>query len=75
MDLQLAKLEVIEMLLQIDEESVLMKVKALLTGQVQPSLTEEEYKIIDRRRENFLNGKTKSLTWEQVKENALKQTS
>jgi len=76
MDIQLTKLELIKMLLNTDEISVLAKIKALLeTGQTGDSLTEEEYRLIDKRRENYLNGKGKSLSWEQVKEKALKDIS
>lgn len=34
------------------------------------TLTEEQYQIIDRRREAHLRGESKSFTWEQVKQNA-----
>ncbi|MDO6761097.1 addiction module protein [Tamlana sp. 2_MG-2023] len=34
------------------------------------SLSEEQYQIIDKRREAHLKGESKSFTWEQVKENA-----
>ncbi|MBA4745352.1 MAG: addiction module protein [Muricauda sp.] len=34
------------------------------------ALTEEQYQIIDKRREAHLKGESKSLTWEQVKQNA-----
>lgn len=34
------------------------------------ALTEEQYQIIDRRREGHLKGESKSFTWEQVKQNA-----
>ena len=76
MDLQLTKLELIEMLLNTKREAVLEKVRALLeTEQEDFSLTEEQYKIIDKRREEYLKGKGKSLSWEQVKQNALKAIS
>ncbi len=76
MDLQLTKLELIEMLLNTKRETVLKKVRALLEEEQDDfSLTEEQYKIIDKRRENYLNGEGKSLTWEQVKQNALKAIS
>jgi hypothetical protein len=76
MDLQLTKLELIEMLLNTKKETVLEKVRVLLeTEQDDFSLTEEQYKIIDKRRENYLNGKGKSLTWEEVKQKALKAIS
>ncbi len=76
MDLQLAKLELIEMLLNTKREAVLKKVKMLLeTEQDDFSLTEEQYKVIDKRREAYLKGEGKSFTWEQVKQNALKAIS
>lgn len=76
MDLQLTKLELIEMLLNTKRESVLKQVRALLEAEQDDfSLTEEQYKIIDKRRESYLNGDGKSLTWEQVKQNALKAMS
>ncbi len=34
------------------------------------TLSEEQYKIIDKRREAHLKGKSQSFTWEQVKQNA-----
>jgi putative addiction module component (TIGR02574 family) len=34
------------------------------------TLTEEQYKLIDERRKAHLKGNSKSLTWEQVKQNA-----
>jgi len=76
MNLQLTKLELIEMLLNTKKETVLEKIRILLEAEQDDfSLTEEQYKIIDKRRENYLNGEGKSLTWEQVKQNALKAIS
>lgn len=76
MDLRITQLELIEMLLNTRKETVLDKVRTLLeTEQNDFSLTEEQYKIIDKRRENYLNGNGKSLSWEQVKQNALKAIS
>lgn len=73
MDLRITQLELIEMLLNTRKKTVLDKVRTLLeTEQNDFSLTEEQYKIIDKRRENYLNGNGKSLSWEQVKQNALK---
>lgn len=34
------------------------------------ALGEEEYKMIDKRREAHLKGESKSFTWEEVKQNA-----
>ena len=76
MDLQLTKLELIEMLLNTKRETVLKKVKLLLESEQDDfSLTEEQYKVIDKRREAYLKGEGKSLTWEEVKQNALKAIS
>ena len=73
MDLHLTKLELIEMLLNTKREAVLEKVKLLLESEQDDfSLTEEQYKVIDKRREAYLKGEGKSLTWEEVKQNALK---
>ena len=73
MDLHLTKLELIEMLLNTKRETVLEKVKLLLESEQDDfSLTEEQYKVIDKRREAYLKGEGKSLTWEEVKQNALK---
>jgi len=76
MDIQLTKLELIEMLLNTKKETVLDKVRTLLEKEQDDfSLTEEQYQIIDKRRESYLKGEGKSLSWEQVKQNALKAIS
>ena len=76
MDLRITQLELIEMLLHTKKETVLDKVRILLeTEQNDFSLTEKQYKIIDKRRENYLKGEGKSLTWEEVEQNALKAIS
>ena len=76
MDLRITQLELIEMLLQTKKETVLDKVRILLeTEQNDFSLTEKQYKIIDKRRENYLKGEGKSLTWEEVEQNVLKAIS
>ncbi len=73
MDLRITQLELIEMLLNTRKESVLDKVRTLLEKEQNDlSLTEEQYKIIDKRRENYLKGEGKSLTWEEVEQNVLK---
>jgi phosphoribosylanthranilate isomerase len=38
------------------------------------ALSEEQYHIIDKRRESDLKGESKSHTWEEVKKNARKAT-
>ena len=39
------------------------------------TLSEEQYKLIDKRREAHLKGESESFTWEQVKQNARKAAS
>ena len=34
------------------------------------ALSEEQYKMIDKRREAHLKGESKSFTWDEVKQNA-----
>lgn len=68
MDLQLTKMELIEMLLSTRKESVLNKIKAILEEE-QEQLTESDYKILEKRRANHLQGKSKSYTWDEVRKN------
>jgi len=73
MDLQLTKLELIEMLLNTKKAAVLQKVKLILeTEQDNFSLTEAQYQVLDERRTAYLKGEGESLSWEEVKEKALK---
>ena len=60
MDMQLRKTELIEMLLSTREEAVLSKIKAILEEQ-QEQLTESDYKILDVRRANHIQGKVNSI--------------
>lgn len=71
MNLQLTKMELIEMLLSTKKATVLKKVKAILEED-QARLTEEDYKIIDSRRESHLTGESKSFSWEEAKQQILK---
>lgn len=56
------------MLLSTRKESVLNKIKAILEEK-QEQLTESNYKIVDVRRANHLQGKSKSNTWDEVRKN------
>lgn len=68
MDIQLAKMELIEMLVNIQKESVLKKIKDILEKEQELDLlSEDDYKIIEARREKHLNGKSKSYTWEETR--------
>ena len=66
MDMQLRKIELIELLLSTREEAVLSKIKAILEEQ-QEQLTESDYEILDVRRANHIQGKSKSYTWDEVR--------
>lgn len=68
MDLQLTKIELIEMLLSTKKEAVLKKIKEILEEE-QEQLTESDYKILDVRRTNHLQGISKSYTWDEVRKN------
>ncbi|GAB2607004.1 DUF6364 family protein [Belliella aquatica] len=66
------KLELIEMLININEESILQNVKVLLedSSNIIDGLSEEDYKVMDQRRERHLAGQSKSFFWEEVKDSA-----
>ncbi len=67
MNIQATKIELIEMLLSTKKATVLKKVRAILEED-QNHLTAEDYKIIDARRENHLNGQSKSYSWQEVRQ-------
>lgn len=69
MNVDATKLELIDMLLKIEEESVLLKLKDLFENLSSPdySLSEDDYSIIDQRREKHLSGESKSHSWKEVK--------
>ena len=71
MNLQLTKMELIEMLLSTRTAAVLKKVKAILEEE-QYKLTAADYKIIEARRERHLKGESKSYSWEEAKQDILK---
>ncbi len=70
MNLQLTKIELIEMLLNTQKATVLKKIKAILEED-QDRLTEADYEIIDARREKHLKGTSESFSWSQTKHNIL----
>ncbi len=64
--LEFKKIELIELLLSTSKESVLDKVKELLTKN-NDVFSEEDYLIIDKRRENHINGLSVSHNWDDIK--------
>ena len=54
------------------DERLLKIVKAVMESyhEDELTLTEDQYKILDQRRERHLKGESTSFTWEEVKQNA-----
>lgn len=71
-DIQATKLNLIKKLLDTTEEAVLDDVRKVLTKSqdFEYSLSDDDYKIIDERRERHLNQKSPSFSWDEVKEQA-----
>lgn len=70
MDIQSTQIELIEMLLRTKKESVLSRVKVILQEEQFP-LSEDDYAMIDDRRKNHQEGKSKSYSWEETKDHIL----
>ena len=75
MDLQAELKWIHQELDTVKDETLLEAIKNILkyrkkVTQLEQTLSEEEYQIIDKRREAHLKGESKSFTWEQVKQNA-----
>lgn len=70
MNIQSTQIELIEMLLRTKKESVLSRVKVILQEEQFP-LSDDDYAMIDDRRENHLEGKSKSYSWEETKDHIL----
>ncbi len=69
MDLQVTKLELIELLLKTNEVSILKKIKNLLLEEQEKDLdTIVDYELMDKRRQSHLNEESASYSWEEVKE-------
>lgn len=67
MDVELTKLELIEMLLSTKKQTILDKVRAILEEE-QEVLTEKHYEIINGRRERHMKGESPSFSWEETKQ-------
>uniref|UniRef100_UPI00404B0EB9 hypothetical protein n=1 Tax=Flavobacterium sp. TaxID=239 RepID=UPI00404B0EB9 len=66
MNLEATKIELIKMLVRTSKVSVLEKIKVILEND-QEELTQDDFKIIDIRRENNLKNNSKSYSWEEVR--------
>ncbi len=69
MNLQLEKMELIELIINTKKDSIIKKLRKVIEKDNNLNISPEEYKIIDDRRENHLNETSKSYSWLQVKEN------
>ncbi|WP_303316927.1 addiction module protein [Flavivirga abyssicola] len=75
MDLQAEKIELIKLLLETQQESLIKKIKTLLKDESENKtfeLPESQKEELDRRLSRMEKGETKFYTWEQV-EQKLKQ--
>jgi len=67
MDIRATQIELIEMLIRTQKESVLNKIKNILEQELK-GLSEDNYKELDARREEHLSGKSKSYSWEETRQ-------
>ena len=72
MDIQATKLDLIKKLLDTTEESVLDDVRKVLTKRqdFEYSLSDDDYILIDKRRERHIKGESSSFSWDEVKKQA-----
>lgn len=72
MDIQATKLDLIKKLLDTTEESVLDDVRKVLTKRqdFEYSLSDDNYKLMDKRRERHITGESSSISWDEVKQHA-----
>ena len=74
MNIESTKLELMHLLLQTQKESLLNKLKKVFEEESKnSSLSEKKYQMIDKRREDYLIGEGESLSWQEVKEKAIKE--
>lgn len=66
MDIRLEKLELIEMLMNTDKESVLRKIRDIFQSE-ESHLSEEQYAIIEERREEYIKGEGSYFSYDEVK--------
>lgn len=72
METATVKEEIHQMINNIEDLEFLKAVQTIITAKVQDTsegyeLTEEEIKMLNEREENYLSGKSKTYTWEEVK--------
>ncbi len=72
MDTETVKEEIHQLINNIDDIEFLKAVQTIISAKIQDdseenNLTDEEIQILKEREENYLSGKTKTYTWEEVK--------
>ncbi|KMQ71613.1 hypothetical protein [Chryseobacterium koreense] len=67
MDINLEKLELIEMLMNTDKISVLKKIRAIFQKEETTFLSEEQIKIVAERRTEYLSGEGVYFSYDEVK--------
>jgi hypothetical protein len=72
MDIQATKLDLIKKLLDTTEEAELDDVRKILakSQHTENSLSDDDYKLLDKRRKRHKNGKSSSFSWDEVKQQA-----
>lgn len=62
------KEEIRQLINDIDDIEFLKAVQTIISAKIQDNyLSDEEIQIVEQRRENYLLGKSKTYTWEEVK--------
>lgn len=70
--IQKDKLKLIEKIIQLDDETILESIKLILKDvDSEYILTEEQKNIVRESTENYLSGKDKGKSWEEVKSKLL----
>ena len=71
-NLQKDKLDLIEKIIHTEDQSTLDFLKSVLNGEsLEYELTEEQKNIVRESTENYLSGKDKGKSWEEVKSKLL----
>lgn len=72
MDIQIEKMELIEMIVKTKKKSIIKKLKLVFENEPILNLTDQTYKMLDERREKHLSGESLSFAWNEVKANLKK---
>lgn len=76
MDIQAEKLELMEMLLRTESETVLEKLRSVFKSEKEENeslLTDEQWKVIKERQAEYFRGEGTYHTWEEAKKIILRK--